>query len=110
MAKGGFWLTKWSGNSRKLLTLFSEEQRAQGFQDLALDQDSLPVERMLGIQWCADLDQFKFKISLKDWPLTRRGLLSLVSSIFDPLGFLAPVPIPAKRNPSRPLRRKIQLG
>nr|XP_023692679.1 uncharacterized protein LOC111856725 [Paramormyrops kingsleyae] len=97
LAKGGFRLTKWSSNSRKLLTLFSEEERAQGFQDLALDQDSLPMERTLGIQWCAESDQFKFKISLKDRPLTRRGLLSLVSSIFDPWGFLAPVLLPAKR-------------
>lgn len=97
LAKGGFRLTKWSSNNRKLLSSIPEKERAQGFQDLDLDEESLPMERALGIQWCAESDQFRFKINLKDRPHTRRGLLSLVSSIFDPLGFLAPVVLPAKR-------------
>ena len=97
LANGGFRLTKWSSNSRKLLNSIPEKERAQGFQDLDLDEDNLPMERALGIQWCAESDQFRFKINLKDRPHTRRGLLSLVSSIFDPLGFLAPVILPAKR-------------
>ncbi|TWW62354.1 hypothetical protein D4764_04G0010010 [Takifugu flavidus] len=95
LAKGGFRLTKWPCNSRKLLNSIPEDERAQGFQDLDLDEDSLPMERALGIQWCAESDQFRF--NLKDQPHTRRGLLSLVSSIFDLLGFLAPVILPAKR-------------
>ncbi|GAA6232368.1 uncharacterized protein LOC120493481, partial [Lates japonicus] len=97
LAKGGFRLTKWSSNSRKLLSSIPEKERAQGFQYLDLDENNLPMERALGIQWCAESDQFRFKINLKDRPHTRRGLLSLVSSIFDPLGFLAPVVLPAKR-------------
>ncbi len=97
LAKGGFRLTKWSSNSRKLLNSIPEEERAQGFQDLDLDEHNLPMERALGIHWCVESDQFKFKVNLKDRPHTRRGLLSLVSSIFDPLGFLAPVILPAKR-------------
>lgn len=97
LAKGGFRLTKWSSNSRRLLNSIPEEERAKGFQDLDLDEDNLPMERALGIQWCAETDQFKFKINLKVRPHTRRGLLSLVCSIFDPMGFLAPVVLPAKR-------------
>lgn len=96
LAKGGFKLTKWSSNSRTLLNTIPANERATGFQDLDLDNDYLPVERALGIQWCAETDQFQFKINLKDRPHTRRGLLSLVSSIFDPLGLLAPVILPAK--------------
>ena len=106
LAKGGFRLTKWSSNSRKLLNSIPEKERAQGFQDLDLDEDNLPMERALGIQWCAESDQFRFKINLKDRPLTRRGLLSLVSSIFDPLGFLAPVILSAKRILQDLCRRK----
>jgi len=55
------------------------------------------MERVLGIQWCAESDQFKFKINLRDRPHTRRGLFSVVSSIFGSLGFLTPVVLPAKR-------------
>ncbi|KAM4561412.1 uncharacterized protein V3H82_015431 [Fundulus diaphanus] len=97
LARGGFRLTKWASNSRKLLNSILEGERAQGFQDLDLNMDSLPMERALGIQWCAETDQFKIKINLKERPHTRRGLLSFLSSIFDPLGFIAPVILPAKR-------------
>ncbi|KAK7944963.1 hypothetical protein WMY93_000691 [Mugilogobius chulae] len=80
LAKGGFRLTKWSSNSRKLLQTIPANERAHGFQDLDLDQDYLPVERALGIQWCAETDKCKFKINLRERPHTRRGLLSLSQS------------------------------
>lgn len=39
----------------------------------------------------------RFRITLKDQPLTRRGILSTVSSIYDTLGMLSPVTLTAKR-------------
>ncbi|XP_029974911.1 uncharacterized protein LOC115408346 [Salarias fasciatus] len=64
--------------------------------ELDLDKDQLPVERALGLQWCVETDKFKFKISASQQPQTRRGILSVVSSLYDPLGFLAPFIMPAK--------------
>ena len=58
---------------------------------LDLDLDLLPLERVLGVQWCVESDCFQFSIVLQDKPCTRRGILSTVSSIFDPLGFVAPL-------------------
>ncbi len=57
----------------------------------------LPVERALGVQWCIESDSLQFKIAIQDRPLTRRGILSMVSSVYDPLGFLSPVILPAKQ-------------
>ncbi len=94
--KGGFRLTKWISNSRKVLQSVSEENRAKDIQQLNLDRDKLPVERALGLQWSVEADTFQFKISLKNQPCTRRGILSVVSSVYDPLGFLAPLILPAK--------------
>ena len=48
------------------------------------------VERALGLQWNVVSDQFGFKIVVKEKPFTRRGILSTVCSIYDPLGFAAP--------------------
>ncbi|XP_065328140.1 uncharacterized protein LOC135933837 [Pelmatolapia mariae] len=64
---------------------------------LDLSRDQLPTERALGVQWDIEHDVFTFSIVNKDKPLTRRGILSNVSSIYDPLGFLAPVILPAKQ-------------
>jgi len=52
--------------------------------------------RAFGVQWDVEGDIFSFKIEVNDKPLTRRGLLSVVSSVYDPLGFAAPVILSAK--------------
>ena len=36
--------------------------------------------------WDAENDVIKFKIDLKDQPMTRLGMLSVISSIYDPVG------------------------
>ena len=64
---------------------------------LDLPSEELPIERVLGIQWSVGLDCFGFSIVLKDQPLTRRGVLATVASVYDPLGFLAPLVLRAKK-------------
>ena len=57
----------------------------------------LPVERALGIYWDIDKETLKFKITLKEKPITRRGMLSIISSIYDSLGFVAPYTLKGKK-------------
>ena len=90
-AKGGMRLHKFISNSKEVIATIAPEDRAKGVKDLDLHSDVLPVERALGIHWCVESDTFQFRIILQDRPLTRRGILSTVSSVYDPLGFLAPV-------------------
>lgn len=80
-----------------LLAAIPQQDRFMEIKDLDFDSDTLPVEIALGVQWCVQSDSFKFKIILKDRPLTSRGILSTISSIYDPLGFLAPIVLAAKR-------------
>lgn len=94
--RGGFHLTKWSSNSRTVLSSIPEEERATDVKDLDLDSGLLPMERALGILWCTENDTFNFRIEVQNKPLTRRGILSVVGSVYDPLGFLAPFVLSAK--------------
>lgn len=95
-ASGGFCLTKWASNSHALLASVPESERIAGVRDMYLSKDALPVERVLGVLWCVNSDVFKFRINLKEKPVNRRGILSVTSSIYDLLGFLAPVILPSK--------------
>ncbi|KAK0131196.1 hypothetical protein N1851_034101 [Merluccius polli] len=94
--KGGFHLTKWVSNSRSVLAHIPKDDRATEMKELDFDRDKLPTERALGLLWCVESDMFKFNISVTDKAHTRRNILSMVSSIYDPLGFLSPLTLLAK--------------
>ena len=91
---GGFNLTKFMTNSKNVLATIPTEKRAS--PDLNLDLDELPVERALGIRWFAETDELGFDIKNLNRPETKRGVLSAVCSLYDPLGFAAPVALTAR--------------
>lgn len=89
-AKGRLHLHKFISNSREVLESIPESERAGGVHDVDLGLGELPIQTVLGVRWCVNSDAFSFKVSLDEKPATRRGILSTVASVFDPLGFLAP--------------------
>ncbi|XP_038165126.1 uncharacterized protein LOC119799356 [Cyprinodon tularosa] len=89
-ALGGLRLHKFVSNNRAVLESIPSSERSSDVKDLNLNCDDLPSERALGIQWHVNSDCLKFSINLKDQPATRRGILSVVASLYDPLGFVAP--------------------
>ena len=93
----GLKLHKFVSNSRNLLQIIPAEERASTIKDLDICNDHLPLERALGVKWCVESDTFQFRIVVKDNALTRRGVLSTVCSIFDPLGLIAPVVLQGKQ-------------
>ena len=64
----------------------SESRRRIGVKNQDLP-GQLPNEKALGICWEVGDDAFTFKIKLDERPLTKRVMLSVISSIYDPLGF-----------------------
>ena len=95
LSKGGFRLTKWISNSREEINSVPESERALSVKDLDLEKNSALTERALGVHWNVQADTFSFKIASKEKPATRRGILSIVSSIYDLLGFVSPCILPA---------------
>ena len=106
LSRGGFKLTKFMSNSRRVLEAVPVERRALPDLDLSLDQ--LPIERTLGVLWNVEDDAFCFNIKPCDKPNTMRGVLSCVSSFYDPMGFAAPVLLPAKQILQVCWRRKMK--
>ena len=64
--------------------------RAKVVKDLDLDQDQLPIERALGVHWDMERDFLGVQIKEKSHSKTKTGILSIISSTYDPLGFGCP--------------------
>jgi hypothetical protein len=50
---------------------------------------TLPEQRRLGIAWNIEDDTYIFRVNKSPKPFTRRGVLSVINSLFDPIGFTA---------------------
>ena len=49
------------------------------------------------MQWRVNTDTFGFDVNVKERPPTRRGILSIIGSVFDPFGFAALFVLTAKK-------------
>ncbi|KAK3752086.1 hypothetical protein QZH41_016992 [Actinostola sp. cb2023] len=76
---------------------FPTADRAKDIRDLDLRHDSPPAQRSLGVYWDLEKDTFTFQVSLPEKPFTRRGALSTVNSVYDPLGLAAPVMLEGRK-------------
>ncbi|XP_068749449.1 uncharacterized protein [Montipora capricornis] len=95
LARGGFRFTKWISSSREVLSQIPPQEKASPSVDLNFDK--LPIERTLGLKWNTETDCFRFSVySHQTSESTKRGVLSRLSTVFDPLGVLAPYMLPAK--------------
>ena len=56
----------------------------------------MSTERALGVLWDTEKDCFVYRIKPPDLTNTRRKVMSLVASLYDPIGFLAPFVVRAK--------------
>ena len=96
-ARGGLRLHKFVSNSREVMQSIPPNERASGIKNLDMRKDNLPVERALGVEWCIESDTFQLRVILQNKPPTRRRILSTVSSIYDPIGFVAPLLLRGKQ-------------
>ena len=100
LSKGGFRLTKWYSNDREVIASVPDSERAKTVVNLELEK--LPTQSALGLRWNIEEDKFVWEVSERlanasqNNPVTRRGILSMVYSLFDPLGFIAPYTMKAK--------------
>ena len=92
---GGFHLTKWISNEKEVIEQISESEKAPSVK--VLDENIvMPVERALGVSRDTNSDCFVYGGVKRNIADTRCKMLSLIASLFDPTGFLAPFLVRAK--------------
>ena len=93
LGHGGFLLTKFVVNDSHLLQEIGLNERAKEVMEITPDA----LSRALGIRWDVSHDAFFYVCDYADIShasnVTRRQILSQVSSMYDPLGLIAPVVI-----------------
>ena len=85
---GGFRLHKWISNDCEILLALPNSEILSKVVDLELND--LPIERELGLLWDPPKGILQIKAVDKNLPVSKRGILSFISSIFDPLQMIAP--------------------
>ena len=90
-------MTKWTSNSPAVISTITESDSTAAIVKLDIvGISSAPIERALGVLWDIKSDQKKFSVEVRERPATRRGILSVMSSVYDPLGSVAPILLPVK--------------
>ncbi|XP_053699051.1 uncharacterized protein LOC128746023 [Sabethes cyaneus] len=95
LMRGGFRLRKFCSNSHEVLNDIPEEDLATQ-SDRTFDPEQ--TIKTLGISWEPSTDQFRFEVNvnMKDAPITKRHILSIIARLYDPLGLIAPIIVRAK--------------
>ena len=93
MVSDGFHLTKFVSNTREVLAYMPSESLASSVE---LGNGRLPPHKTLDVFWDAETDTSNVHVDIKQKPHSRRGLLSMISQTYDPLGIMQPFLLPAR--------------
>ncbi|XP_026322804.1 uncharacterized protein LOC113232343, partial [Hyposmocoma kahamanoa] len=91
MNSGGFNLRKWASNDPRLLEDIKSTRNKS--KDNVYNFKTENTTKTLGLCWNSAEDKFTFQCNIprQSSPITKRSLLSEISRLFDPLGWLAPL-------------------
>lgn len=99
MKKGCFELQKWASNCEKIIDQVEESKEIKEEPiEVGAAKEVNEVGKVLGLSWNKSKDEFEYTIKLPELnhPVTKRKVLSDISRLFDPLGWIAPSIIQGK--------------
>jgi hypothetical protein len=91
---GGFTFKKWVTNLPEVLQGIEPQNRSDDFAPS--QKSNVTANHVLGVEWRTDGDYFGYQKHIWQAGETKREILSQLTSLWDPLGFLAPFIIRAK--------------
>ena len=89
LKESGFRLTKFVSNNQDILNQLPETEILNN-KAIAEQSDQESTHKALGILRNVKTDELRIKFSDKNFLNTKRGLINLLCSIFDPLGIVSP--------------------
>ena len=96
-SQGGFCLTKFVGNCSALNPTLAKEAGEKRDCHIEFGQDKTCVEKALGVKWSLKTDSFGFSVAQKERPMSKRGVLAIVGSVYDPFGLISPYVLVARQ-------------
>ncbi|XP_073961934.1 uncharacterized protein [Choristoneura fumiferana] len=97
LGKAGFELQKWTSNSNQLIKAMKLQNNEKEIEDeLKIKHDE--IIKILGLTWNRNSDDFQYSVKLPPMKklATKRTIISDISRLYDPLGWVAPSIILAK--------------
>ena len=96
LANGDLHLKKWTSNVPEVASALGEEKKPEVDVVTNLVEHE-PEKKILGVKWNTETDELTFAVvPVEHVTYTRRGLLSKLAGVFDPLGLASPFIIKAK--------------
>ena len=96
LLKGGYKLTKRLSTSSQVMQAIPDEEKSKSVRNAIPPSVPLSCHRILGVSWDVKTDEFYVSVELPKLPCTKRGILSVTNSLYDPLGFVTPVVLNAR--------------
>ena len=102
--KGNLRLHKFVCNRPEVLDDLPQSERAVQSDIFA---DTIPTHRTLGVEWCLASDSLKFTSNLQAKPYTKKGVLSTIAQMYDPIGLISPFALRGKNILQETCREKL---
>ena len=88
MSKFNIELHKVISNSEEFMESIPHSDRSATTE---IELSETPISSALGLKWDLLKDDFVFSLILPERPFTKRGIVSVVNTLFDPLGIVSPI-------------------
>ncbi|XP_046966951.1 uncharacterized protein LOC124534960 [Vanessa cardui] len=98
LMKGGFELQKWASNKEFMEKIGKGREEKESRLNIGEGKETEAIQKVLGLTWNSCTDEFEYSVQLPqlEVPVTKRRVISDISRLFDPLGWISPTIVTSK--------------
>ncbi|XP_047540324.1 uncharacterized protein LOC125073508 [Vanessa atalanta] len=99
LKKGGFALQKWASNKKEFMEKIGKGREVKESRlNIGEVKETEAIQKVLGLTWNSCTDEFEYSVQLPqlEVPVTKRRVISDISRLFDPLGWISPTIVTSK--------------